>query len=80
MAEADWSAAERWAWGEIKAGRIADFNLDQGKALDPNEPEGWGKSRALRPDVLKEILFRSPWREQIPIEGVRITGALSKAC
>src|SRR5206468_829845 len=32
--KADWSEPEKWAWGEIAAGRIADFAARDG-ALDP---------------------------------------------
>ena len=72
-----WSEPERWAWEEIRAGRIADFNEREGKLdpLDPRKPDGWGDKRKLSPDFLKEILFREPYRSVIPIEGVRIIGA-----
>jgi hypothetical protein len=69
-----WSEAERWAWEEIRQGRIADFDTREGK-LDPRQPDGWGDRRKLSPDFLKEILFREPYASALPIEGVRIVGA-----
>jgi hypothetical protein len=69
-----WSEPERWAWEEIRAGRIADFDTRDGR-LDPRQPDGWGDQRKLSPDFLKEILFREPYMSALPIEGVRIVGA-----
>jgi hypothetical protein len=69
-----WSEAEQWAWEEIRAGRIADFNTREGK-LDPRKPDGWGDARKLSHDFLKAILFREPYMSALPIEGVRIVGA-----
>ena len=69
-----WSEPERWAWEEIRAGRIADFDARDGK-LDPRQPDGWSDRRKLSPDFLKEVLFREPYASAVPIEGVRIVGA-----
>jgi uncharacterized protein YjbI with pentapeptide repeats len=69
-----WSEAEQWAWDEIRAGRIADFNTLDGN-LDPRKPDGWDNKRKVSPTFLKEILFREPYRSGIPVEGVRIIGA-----
>src|SRR4029453_2815681 len=69
-----WSEPEQWAWEEIRAGRIADFNAREGE-LDPRKPDGWDGKRKLSPEFLKELLFRDPYRSAIPIEGVRIIGA-----
>jgi uncharacterized protein YjbI with pentapeptide repeats len=69
-----WSEPERWAWEEIRVGRIADFNTREGK-LDPRKPDGWDDKRKVSPDFLKQILFREPHRGAIPVEGVRIIGA-----
>jgi hypothetical protein len=71
-----WSEPERWAWEQIRAGRIADFNAREGGvALDPRKPGDWDEGRRLSASFLKEILFREPYREAIPVEGVRIVGA-----
>lgn len=76
-----WNEAEEWAWGEICAGRIADFNKRDGLAepLDPNEPDGWddgAKKRRLRPAFLEAVLLHEPWRSAVSWQGVRIAGAL----
>jgi uncharacterized protein YjbI with pentapeptide repeats len=71
-----WSEPERWAWEQIRAGRIADFNAREGQeALDPRKPGDWDEGRRLSAGFLKEVLFREPYREAIPVEGVRIVGA-----
>ena len=46
IAPDDWSEAETWAWGEIREGRIADFNERFGE-LDEKTPEGWNNTRKL---------------------------------
>jgi hypothetical protein len=74
-----WSKPERWVWGRISAGQIANFNaLDGeepgGEELDPKTPDGWDEGRKLSPGFLKEILLREPYRSAIPVEGVRIIG------
>jgi hypothetical protein len=76
MPEEEWSVPERWAWGEIRAGRFVDFNKRERRepALDPAKPEGWSDLRRLSSDFLREILFREPYRAAIPIKGVRIVG------
>ena len=76
-----WNDAEEWAWGEICAGRIADFNDHHGLAepLDPNKPDKWdakAKNRRLSPAFLEAVLLHDPWRGAIPRQGVRIAGAL----
>ena len=75
MPEEQWSDPEQWAWQEISAGRVADFNLRDGHELDPKIPDGWNEGRKLRSKFLKEMLFREPYRSAIPVEGVRIIGA-----
>jgi uncharacterized protein YjbI with pentapeptide repeats len=71
-----WSEPERWAWDQIRAGRIVDFNArEEGEALDPRNPGDWDEGRRLNGRFLREILFREPYRESIPVEGVRIVGA-----
>lgn len=73
-AEADWTAPERWAWQEIAAGRIANFDAEHG-ALDPLSGEGWGDKRTLGAAFLRAILFDRKWTDRLPLEGIRIAGA-----
>ncbi|NIR49601.1 hypothetical protein GWO09_14585, partial [candidate division KSB1 bacterium] len=73
-----WSEAERWAWGEIRAGRIADFHQRYDEALDPKEPNGWDdeqKDRRLSQAFLLTILTEESFRCVTPFKGVRINGA-----
>jgi hypothetical protein len=77
---AGWTEAERWAWGEIRAGRVADFNARYGETLDPAKPTGWdsaalGKDRRLSPWFLATILLNAPLKQFIPGQGIVISGA-----
>ncbi len=69
-----WSAAETWAWAEIRAGQIADFHARYGP-LDPKTPKGWGDTRKLGRAFLETILLKDPYRSAIPRQGLRIRGA-----
>ena len=69
-----WSKPERWAWEQIRAGQIPNFNKDKDE-LDPRKPDGWNDERKLSPEFLKDILLREAYRSAIPITGVRIIGA-----
>lgn len=78
-----WSEPEEWAWGEICAGRWADFNKRPGyEKLDPRNPEDDDKwkngRRTLSSRFLKDILLDEPFRSVIPHSGVRIYGAYFK--
>jgi len=67
--------SEAWAWGQIRAGTVADFNAHFDKTLDPSDPEGWGDNRKLGAGFLRRIFFEPTYRDEIPVEGVRIVGA-----
>ena len=69
-----WSEPERWAWAEIRAGKIADFHARLSE-LDPNEPEGWDQTRKLSQAFLETILVREPFKGAVPRQGVHIVGA-----
>jgi hypothetical protein len=73
-AGAAWTNSERWAWGEIVAGRIADFHKRSGK-LDPRRAAGWGTDRRLSANFLRDLLFRREQMAAIPSLGIRIKGA-----
>ena len=74
LAPDDWSEAEKWAWDEIRAGRVADFNERLGE-LDPKDPKGWDDTRRLGQAFITTILLDEPYRGAIPRRGVRLVGA-----
>ncbi len=76
-----WSEPERWAWAEIRAGKIADFHARHSELnpkepkLDPKEPGGWDQTRKLSQAFLETILVDEPFKGAVPRQGVRIVGA-----
>jgi hypothetical protein len=73
MSDKKWSSEEEWAWEQIQAGKIADFNVRLGNMLDPKTPNGWGDDRTIGAGFLKKVFWTK--RDEIPVEGVRIIGA-----
>jgi len=73
----EWSDAEGWAWGEIRAGRIADFHRLYDQKLDPKKLDGWDdkkKDRKLSLEFLVTILTEESFRSVTPFKGVSISG------
>ncbi len=71
----DWTEAERWAWKQIQAGAVADFNGKLGEVADPAKPEDWDERRTLRRRFL-EAIIEPPWREHVHRKGIGIMGGL----
>jgi hypothetical protein len=80
FALAEWTSQERWVWEQVCEGRIADFNIAEGGKfrLDPEKSDGWTEKRVLRQIFLETILLYEPWREKVPRQGIRISGAWFK--
>jgi hypothetical protein len=70
---------EGWAWAQIKAGQVADFNQRPecgSKRLDPHEEAGWDNHcRQISPQFLIDILTVPKWRDQIRQSRVGLAGA-----
>ena len=65
-ADDDWTPVERKVWDQICIGKIAD--------LRTAKPE----DARLSNEFINEILTKEPWRNGIPVQGVRITGGIFK--
>ena len=71
----EWTKPERWVWGKIRAGEVANFNERYGVELDPRSPQGWYENRKLSSRFLETILLHKSWRSAVPRSGVIIRGA-----
>jgi uncharacterized protein YjbI with pentapeptide repeats len=73
----EWSDAERWAWGKIRAGRIADFHKRYGQAIDPQSRMAGVTSKRIADchKLFLTILTENSFRCVTPFKGVRIRGA-----
>lgn len=75
-----WTEAERWAWTQIRIGRVADFNARYREMLDPDTPGGWDnarskKDRRLSAFFLSTLFLNVSLRQSIPGQNIAIAGA-----
>jgi hypothetical protein len=71
----DWSESEKWAWGRICTGQLADMADYAGGPTDPASKDTWPAGRDLSLRFIETILLVEPYRSAVPIAGVRISGA-----
>jgi hypothetical protein len=76
--EYEMQPAELCVWGEIRVGRIADFNKRERRELASNVLAGWTDLRTLSSQFLRMLVFNESFRSCIPAEGIRIAGAWFK--
>ncbi|MFQ5520050.1 MAG: hypothetical protein ACE5FK_01520, partial [Candidatus Methylomirabilia bacterium] len=74
----NWTAQERWVWGQVCVGNIANLAKKYGGPLDPGKRKAWPSKRILRPAFLETILLHEPYRGTLTRTGVRIVGARFK--
>jgi len=74
-----WSVVEKWTWGRLCIGQIADLGVRDERSLDPRSTVGWDDERLLGPGFLESVLLHEPWTSALPRQGVRINGALFDA-
>jgi len=78
-----WTPAERWAWEQLRDGKIADFHAKCG-SLDPKQhdlPAWRHECRRLRADFVESLLIPKapatmPSRYRVRLVGAYVTGQL----
>lgn len=80
LGEKSCTSQEKWVWGQICLGKVADFNITKGYggSLDPREPKEWVEKRVLRPKFLETILLFEPYRDALTT--IKIKGRAFRHC
>ena len=75
LAQGETQTAEDWAWDQIRAGKVADFNARCGQ-LDPKESEGWTNDcRNISNSFIQTVLTDPSRQAMVPHHRVSIRGA-----
>jgi len=79
---ANWNDAEKWAWSKIEQGEIADFDkrpeCKGWSAPTPKDEDNkeWDNTcRVIHGGFIVDLLTKAPWREAMPVAGVRVGNA-----
>lgn len=54
-----WSEPEKWVWGLVCQGQIADFNERYGANVNPKSAEGWKADREQSAATLPKLQARA---------------------
>jgi len=76
-----WTEQEKWVWGKLSKGEIADFTTKEAKeglGIRTDDSQKWSETTVLSPAFLQTILLNDPYREALPWSGVKIIGAWIK--
>ena len=75
----EWTSSERWAWGQVAAGRPADFDARYGTTESSgrkSDDRFADPRRKLSAGFLRTVLTPEGLGRAVPREGVRIRGAV----
>lgn len=72
----NWTKTESWAWEQLCASKIADFNKLLGEDLNVKSQERQLDQRLLKSSFIETILLNPPYRNVLPRRGLRLIGAV----
>jgi len=70
-----WSASERWVWGEIQRGMLADLATYKLGDRENTDTELWSQQQHLSSQFIETMFLEKTCQEKIPRRGVNISGA-----